>query len=96
MLRVPIFLAALLVVRGLPALVYRASGLVATEAVASGLLQATPLPVIVAATTIGVQLHAILPANGSALVAAGLLSVVIFPAIALPLLRATAPMRGAP
>jgi Kef-type K+ transport system membrane component KefB len=95
-LRVPIFVAALLVVRGLPALVYRASGLVGTEVVASGLLQATSLPLIVAATTIGVQLHAILPANGAALLAAGLLSVVIFPAMALPLLRATTPTRGAP
>jgi Kef-type K+ transport system membrane component KefB len=93
-LRVPIFLAALLFVRGLPAIVYRASGLVHAEVIASGLLQATSLPLIVAATTIGVQLHAIVPANGAALVAAGLLSVVIFPVMALPLLRATA--RGTP
>jgi Kef-type K+ transport system membrane component KefB len=95
-LRVPIFLAALLVVRGLPALVYRASGLVGTEVVASGLLQATSLPLIVAATTICVQLHALVPANGAALLAAGILSVVIFPAMALPLLRATTSRRGAP
>jgi Kef-type K+ transport system membrane component KefB len=94
--RVPIFLAALLFVRGLPAVIYRASGLVPAEIIASGLLQATSLPLIVAATTIGVQLHAILPANGAALVAAGLLSVVIFPALALPLLRATASRHGAP
>jgi Kef-type K+ transport system membrane component KefB len=86
-LRVPIFLAALLLVRGLPALIYRASGLMGTEVVASGLLQATTLPLIVAATTIGVRLHVILPANGAALLAAGILSVVIFPAMALPLLR---------
>jgi hypothetical protein len=67
---------------------------VGAEVVASGLLQATSLPLIVAATTIGVQLHAILPANGAALVAAGLLSVVIFPAMALPLLRRTASSDG--
>jgi Kef-type K+ transport system membrane component KefB len=95
LLRVPIFLAALLVVRGLPAVVYRASGLVGAEVFASGLLQATSLTLIVAATTIGVQLHAILPANGAALVAAGLLSVVIFPAMALPLLRASASIHAA-
>jgi Kef-type K+ transport system membrane component KefB len=94
--RVPIFLAALLFVRGLPAVIYRASGLVPAEIIASGLLQATSLPLIVAATTIGVRLHAIQPANGAALVAAGLLSVVIFPAMALPLLRATASRHGAP
>jgi len=51
-LRVPIFLAALLVVRGLPALVYRASGLVGKEVVASGLLQATSLPLLRATTSI--------------------------------------------
>jgi hypothetical protein len=50
-------------------------------------LQATSLPFIVAATAIGLSLHLIRPVNGAALVAAGLLSVVIFPPIALGLLR---------
>ncbi|AOR36747.1 hypothetical protein BFF78_41945 [Streptomyces fodineus] len=86
-LRVPMFLAALLLVRGVPALVYRSAGLSRAEVMASGLLQATSLPVIVAATTIGLKLEAILPANAAALVAAGLLSVVVFPLTALPLLN---------
>ncbi|MFD7227921.1 cation:proton antiporter [Streptomyces sp. NPDC059881] len=86
-LRVPMFLAALLLVRGLPALVYRRAGLSRAETVASGLLQATSLPVIVAATTIGLRLDAISPANAAALVAAGLVSVVVFPLTALPLLN---------
>jgi Kef-type K+ transport system membrane component KefB len=48
-LRVPVFLAALLVVRGLPALLYRP--LVGTRrSMAAGLLQATSLSFIVAAT----------------------------------------------
>ena len=51
-----------------------------------GLLQATSLPFIVAATTIGLKLDAIRPANAAALVAAGLLSVIVFPAVALRLL----------
>jgi Kef-type K+ transport system membrane component KefB len=85
-LRVPMFLAALLLVRGVPALVYRSAGLSRAEVMASGLLQATSLPVIVAATTIGLKLDAIRPANAAALVAAGLLSVVVFPLAALPLL----------
>jgi Kef-type K+ transport system membrane component KefB len=89
-LRVPIFLAALLVVRGLPALIYCAGGLGFDEVIASGLLQATSLPLIVAATMIGVELHVIQPANGAALVAAGLLSAIIFPAVATRLLRAVA------
>ncbi|MFI8306648.1 cation:proton antiporter [Streptomyces sp. NPDC085927] len=86
-LRVPMFLAALLLVRGLPAVVYRRAGLSWPEVMASGLLQATSLPLIVAATTIGLELDAIRPANAAALVAAGLLSVIVFPLIALPLLN---------
>jgi Kef-type K+ transport system membrane component KefB len=86
-LRVPLFLLALLVVRGLPVLLYRGSIRRTRELVAAALLQATSLPFIVAATTIGLRLHAIRAANAAALVAAGLLSVVIFPVIALQLLR---------
>jgi Kef-type K+ transport system membrane component KefB len=86
LVRVPMFLAALLVVRGLPALVYRP--LIGTRrAIVAGLLQATSLPFIVAATTIGVQLGEMTRANASTLVAAGLLSVVIFPVAASMLLR---------
>src|SRR5881394_1644561 len=53
----------------------------------AGLLQATSLTFIVAATQIGEQLHLITPAISAALVAAGLLSVIIYPLIALTLLR---------
>ena len=88
-LRVPLFLLALLVVRGLPAVLYR-SALTSIRDVAAGLLQATSLTFIVAATTIGLQLHAISPANAAALVTAGLLSVIIFPIISLQLLRSSA------
>ena len=89
-LRVPVFLLALLVVRGLPAVLYRSVLPSARDVAAAGLLQATSLPFIVAATTIGLALHAIRPANAAALVAAGLLSVIIFPIIALQLLRSSA------
>jgi Kef-type K+ transport system membrane component KefB len=85
-LRVPIFLGALLVARGVPALLYRP--LVGpSKAIVAALLQATSLPFIVAATTIGIELHAMNKSNASALVAAGLLSVVIFPMTGLALLR---------
>ena len=89
-LRVPLFLLALLVVRGLPAVLYRSALASIRDIAAAGLLQATSLPFIVAATTIGLQLHAIGPANAAALVAAGLLSVIIFPIISLQLLRSSA------
>lgn len=83
---VPIFLAALLVVRGLPALVYRRF-VGARRATVAGVLQATSLPFIVAAAAIGMELGAIDAAEGSALIAAGLLSVLIFPLTGLALLR---------
>jgi len=90
LLRVPLFLLALLVVRGLPAVLYRSALASIRDVAAAGLLQATSLPFIVAATTIGLQLHAISSANAAALVAAGLFSVILFPAIALQLLRSSA------
>jgi Kef-type K+ transport system membrane component KefB len=85
-IRVPIFLAALLVVRGLPALLYR-KDLGARKTVVAGLLQATSLPFIVAATMIGLDIGAITEANAAAFIAAGLLSVLIFPITALTVLR---------
>jgi Kef-type K+ transport system membrane component KefB len=77
---------ALLVVRGLPALLgLRANGPKATLAL--GLLQATSLPFLVTVTQIGVALGKITPVTAAALVCAGLLSVLIFPLVALGLLR---------
>lgn len=87
---VPIFLAALVLVRGLPALLYRQDIGGARTRVAA-LLQATSLPFIVAATQIGLALGLIGAASAAALVAAGLLSVVAFPALALTLLKAAGP-----
>jgi len=86
LLHVPVFLAALVAVRGLPALLYRP--VIARERVpVAVLMQATSLPFIVAATAVGLALHVVSPANAAALIAAGLLSVVIFPALSLVLLR---------
>ena len=77
---------AILAARGLPALLYRpVVGL--RRSVAAGLLQATTLPFVVAATQIGMELGVLTRANGAALVAAGLVSVLVFPAAALAVLR---------
>jgi Kef-type K+ transport system membrane component KefB len=85
-LRVPVFLVALLLVRGVPAVLYRP--LVGSRrAVVAGLLQATSLSFIVAASQIGLELGLITKATGAALIAAGLLSVLIFPLLALTILR---------
>jgi Kef-type K+ transport system membrane component KefB len=85
-LMVPIFLAALLVVRGVPALLYRGV-LARRQVIAAALMQATSLPFIVAATAIGLELGLIDAAGSAALIGAGLLSVVIFPVTALALLE---------
>ena len=78
---VPVFLVALLLIRGLPALLYRP--LIGSERVVpAALLQATSLPFIVASTAIGLELGVVSAAGAAALVAAGLLSVVAFPALA--------------
>ncbi len=85
-LLVPVFLVALLVVRGLPALLYvRAMG--RTYALAAGFMQATSLTFIVVATLIGVETHHQRPSTATSLVVAGLLSVIIYPPIALRLLK---------
>jgi Kef-type K+ transport system membrane component KefB len=83
---VPAFLAALIVARGLPALLYRGQ-LDDRRVAAAGLLQATSLPFIVAATAIGQDLGLIDAATSAGFIAAGLLSVLIFPLTAVTLLN---------
>src|SRR5215210_116173 len=89
--KVPLFLLALLVVRGVPAALY-APEVGRRQAVAAALLQATSLPFLVTATAIGVTLSEITPVTAAALVSAGLLSVVIFPLVAVTLLSEPADM----
>ena len=84
---VPVFLLALLLARGVPAALYR-SMVGDRSTLAAGLLQATSLPFIVAATGIGIEVGVLSPAVGAAMVVAGLLSVVLFPIGALTLLGA--------
>jgi Kef-type K+ transport system membrane component KefB len=91
---VPVFLAALLIVRGLPALLFRAD-LGNRGVLVAALLQATSLPFIVATTQIGLELGAMTQGAAAALVAAGLLSVIIFPATALTLLQRSSSERPA-
>jgi Kef-type K+ transport system membrane component KefB len=81
---IPLFLAALLAVRGLPALLYR-ERFGARRSYVAGLMQATSLTFIVVAANLGFQLHKIDEGTQAALIMAGLLSVVLFPALALVL-----------
>ena len=88
---VPLFLAALLLVRGLPALLYvRFAG--RRRAVAAGLLQATTLTFVIVAAQIGLADGKITPTAAASLLTAGLLSAILFPAVAQRLLpRAATP-----
>jgi Kef-type K+ transport system membrane component KefB len=85
-LMVPIFLAALVAARSLPALLYRRL-LDNRHTMIAGLMQATSLPFIVAAVAIGEDLDLVTAVEGAALIGAGLLSVLLFPVIGLGLLK---------
>jgi Kef-type K+ transport system membrane component KefB len=85
---IPAFLAALVLARGVPALLYRRE-FDRRRVIAAGLLQATSLPFIVAATEIGRDLGMIDAATSAGFIAAGLVSVLLFPLVALGLLRRT-------
>jgi len=86
LLMMPLFLVALLVARGVPALLYR--GIFSRDLIAAAaLLQATTLSFVIVATQLGDELGLISEATIAALVGAGLLSVILFPALALMLIR---------
>jgi Kef-type K+ transport system membrane component KefB len=82
---VPIFLVLLLVVRGLPSMLAAPSGSNRADLAATALFGATGLPIIVAVTAIGVEAGDISSGTAAALVGAGMLSVLLFPLIALAL-----------
>jgi Kef-type K+ transport system membrane component KefB len=80
---VPTFLALFVVVRGIPATVAAPAGARPSERVAIALFGATGLPIIVAVTTIGLDHGDLAPSTAAALVGAGMLSVLVFPLLAL-------------
>ncbi len=77
--KVPLFLGLMLVVRGVPALLYRTEMPDARERWALALFSATGLPLIVAITHIGVAAGQMRTSTAAALVGAGMISVVAFP-----------------
>jgi Kef-type K+ transport system membrane component KefB len=84
--QVPVFLLAIYLARGLPALIYvRLLGRL--RSVIAGVLQSTTLPFVVAATEMGLGLGVVSRASAAALVTAALFSVVISPTVASALLR---------
>ncbi len=85
MLELPLFLVLFLVVRGVPALLLYRKDLGARDRKALGLFMATALPLIVAIAQLGLAQGQMLPQTAAALVGAGMLSVFIFPLVALSL-----------
>lgn len=89
LLRVPIFLGLMLLVRGVPALFIYRSTLSGRERSALMLLQSTALPLLVVITEIGLSTDRMKPANAAALVGAGMLSVLVFPLVGFKVLGDT-------
>jgi Kef-type K+ transport system membrane component KefB len=85
--RLALFFGLLFAVRGLPTLLLYRSALSLPQRVELSLLAATALPLLVALTTIGLQSGTMLPENAAALVGAGVLSVLVFPAAAVAIDR---------
>jgi len=81
MLKVPLFLVMMLVIRGLPAMFVYRGVLTTRERSALTLLQSTALPLLVVITQIGLETHRMKAGNAAALVGAGMLSVLVFPLV---------------
>jgi Kef-type K+ transport system membrane component KefB len=86
-LRLLVLLAALLIVRGLPSLLVYRHDLELRERVEMTFITATSLPLLIALAEIGEQDGIMLPATAAALVGAGVLSVLIYPLIAVGLYK---------
>ena len=86
-MRLLLFFVLMFAVRGLPSLYFYRHDLVMNERVQMTLLTATALPLLVALSEIGLSTGEMLPENAAALVGAGVLSVMLFPGLAVALKR---------
>ena len=93
--RLLLFFVLLLVVRGLPTLLIYRSALPRPQRFELVFLMATALPLLVALSEIGLETGEMLPENAAALVGAGVLSVLAFPAVAVAIDRRLAASREA-
>jgi Kef-type K+ transport system membrane component KefB len=95
LLAIPVYLGLLLAVRGIPTyLVYRRV-LDGSERMSLAMLSATGLPLIIVVTTIGSDAGYLSAQNASALVTAGVLTVLILPALAIRWPSVAAEVRAA-
>ena len=87
LLRLPVFLALFLVVRGAPVFLLYRTAILTADRLPLTLYSATALPLVVAITTIGLETGHMRPDNAAALVGAAMVSVLVFPLLALTLRR---------
>jgi Kef-type K+ transport system membrane component KefB len=85
--RVPVFLGLMMLARGVPVYLLYRSSLTTAERLPMALFSATGLALIVVITSIALSAGRMLEVNAASLVAAGMLSVMLFPAIGLGQLR---------
>jgi hypothetical protein len=93
-LRMLIFFVLLLIVRGLPSLLVYRGTLGARQRAEMTFITATTLPLLIALAEIGQRDGVMLPATAAALVGAGVLSVLVYPLVAVGLHR-SAPLTPA-
>lgn len=89
-LRLLIFFVLLLVVRGLPSLLVYRRALAPVKRLEMTFITATSLPLLIALAAIGEQDGVMLPSTAASLIGAGVLSVLVFPLIAVGLHRRAA------
>ena len=92
--KVPLFLAAFLLVRGVPALLLYRRALDARDRLALAFFSSTQLPLVVAITTIAIDNGEMRATTAASLVGAAVLSTAIFPLVGLRLRGSRARSRG--
>ena len=96
LLKLPLFAACFLIIRGLPALLFYRRELRATrDRVALGFFCATELPLVVAITTIARAHNDMRVSTATALVGAAIISTLVYPLVALRLRRDRVPAQRA-
>ncbi len=95
-LRMLVFLALLLIVRGLPALLIYRRVLPLRQRAEMTFITATTMPLLIALAEIGLSDGVMIPANAAALVGAGTLSVLIYPLVAIAVARTAGGNGGRP
>ncbi len=86
-LRLLLFFVLLLLVRGLPSLLVYRRALPGRQRLEMTFILATTMPLLVALAEIGQQDGVMLPATAASLIGAGVLSVLVYPLIAVALHR---------